>query len=156
MGEILIVSEQDTGVCGVRCYITGLGPDGESTVMRTVDIDPVGVTALWRQDEASGGRASSSEDPPRDIGLPPGEPRSFAVYFPPGSGVPANATHAPSLHWTRSTDLDFIISGQMELILETMSVTLEPGDSVVLPGVMHNWKAGPEGCLMLVSLVGSE
>ena len=140
----------------MRCYITGSVPDGGSTVLRTVDIDPVGVTALWRHDEASGDRASSPESRRRDIGLPSGAPRWLVVHFPPESGVPANATHVPSLHWTRSTDLDFIISGQMDLILETMSVTLEPGDSVVLPGVMHSWKAGPEGCLMLVSLVGSE
>jgi hypothetical protein len=39
------------------------------------------------------------------------------------------------------------------LLLEDGEVELNAGDSVVIPGVMHGWRSGPEACVSSVVLV---
>ena len=60
------------------------------------------------------------------------------------------------MHWTRSTDFDVVLSGSINLVLEMGAVALGLGDVAVIPGVIHDWRAGPLGCLMLVIVVGAE
>ena len=41
-----------------------------------------------------------------------------------------------------------------ELLLETGSVELFAGDMVMIPGTAHGWRAGPEGVVLQVVLIG--
>jgi hypothetical protein len=74
---------------------------------------------------------------------------------PPARGLRVRyTTWGPNLdsshiHATTTLDIDFIISGQVDLLLEDGSITCGPGDFVVLPGVKHGWRAGPEGVTIL-------
>lgn len=42
-------------------------------------------------------------------------------------------------HRTDSIDFHYIVSGEVELILEEGSVTLKAGDTAILPGIVHRW-----------------
>jgi hypothetical protein len=139
----------------MRCYITGSVSPGGSTVVRVVDTDPTGITSLWPIEDEPTDVPPAPQAAPRELDVPHGGSRWLTAYFPPGSGLPVNSTREPSMHWTKSIDFDLVLSGQMELILETTSVTLEAGDAAVITGVQHAWKAGPEGCLMLALLLDS-
>ncbi|MEI7547487.1 MAG: hypothetical protein WCK21_05445 [Actinomycetota bacterium] len=138
----------------MQVFVTGNDPSGRSAVRRIVDVDATGLTGIWPPPD--GGSTTFPTGAPIDIGLRPGESRCFTVYFPPGAGVPANSTRQPSMHWTRSTDFDSVLVGSISLILEAESVVLEVGDLAVIPGIKHDWRAGPLGCLMLVVAVGAE
>lgn len=137
----------------MRCYITGSVSPGGSTVVRVVEVDPTGNTSLWPLEDGLPGVASALAGVPRDLGVQRGGCRWLTAFFPTGSGVPVNGTHPASMHWTKTTDFDLVLAGQMELILESTSVTLEAGDAAVIAGVQHSWRAGPDGCLMLALLV---
>lgn len=52
------------------------------------------------------------------------------------------------LHHTDSLDFDLVVEGTIELILDEGVHALAAGDCVVMTGVDHAWRAGPEGCLM--------
>jgi hypothetical protein len=82
----------------------------------------------------------------------------FADLNLPQIGTPAQwsvADFGPRvsmrLHQTPTVDVDHVIAGRIELGLEVGSVTLEAGDSVVIPGLMHFWRTHEEGCSVLFS-----
>ena len=65
------------------------------------------------------------------------------------------ASHEWPMHYTDTIDLDVVLSGAIELVLDDGAHRLEPGDSVVVNGIDHAWRAGPEGCVMSVATIGT-
>ena len=132
--------------------ITGLGPDGRSTVLEQRDLssspsDSVIIERIWStaslppelpQSIDAHGQASTVEVPA--VGS-----RWIVVKWPPGADA--------YFHRTDTLDYDVVLSGQVTLLLEDGDVVLEAGDSVVIPGVRHGWRAGPEGCVCSVVLL---
>ena len=49
-------------------------------------------------------------------------------------------------HATPTFDVDVVISGEVDLLLEDGQVRLGPGDTVVIPGVVHGWRTGSTSC----------
>jgi quercetin dioxygenase-like cupin family protein len=60
------------------------------------------------------------------------------------------------LHRTDTIDNDTVLSGEIVLVLDDGEVELHTGDCVVLPGVMHAWRAGPNGSRLSVIQFGIE
>lgn len=62
------------------------------------------------------------------------------------------------LHSTNSVDIAFVISGQIEFLQDDGdSVTLRPGDCIVVNGTNHQWiNHGPEPCLMGSVMLGAD
>ncbi len=68
------------------------------------------------------------------------------ITWPPGFEYPAHAT--------RTLDLGVIVSGRLELILDTGSTILEPGDVLVQRGTAHGWRVvGNEPCTWVVVMI---
>jgi hypothetical protein len=67
--------------------------------------------------------------------------------------------HKPNMvapmHHTDTVDFDLILEGSVELGLDDGMHLLEPGDCVVLTGVDHSWTAGPSGCRLSVTSIGT-
>jgi quercetin dioxygenase-like cupin family protein len=59
-----------------------------------------------------------------------------------------------SMHHTDTVDFDTVLSGSIELILDDGGHPLAAGDHVVVTGVDHAWRAGPEGCRMSIVSLG--
>jgi quercetin dioxygenase-like cupin family protein len=59
------------------------------------------------------------------------------------------------MHWTKTVDFLVVLAGQIRLIVDTGDATMEVGDIAIVPGVMHDWRAGSGGCLLFVLSVGS-
>jgi mannose-6-phosphate isomerase-like protein (cupin superfamily) len=103
------------------------------------------IIDIW---ETDGPPLSDGADPmaePRPFSIePPG--KGFRIrYFSWGADLDSSAMHA-----TDTLDINYIISGAVELLLEEgRSVMLKAGDSIVIPGVLHGWRAGPEGVTMI-------
>jgi quercetin dioxygenase-like cupin family protein len=48
-----------------------------------------------------------------------------------------------------------VLSGSVDLILDDGVHHLDEGDMVVMTGVDHAWKAGPDGCRINAILIGT-
>jgi quercetin dioxygenase-like cupin family protein len=52
-------------------------------------------------------------------------------------------------------DFDSILGGSLELILDDGVHILQAGDCVIINGIDHAWRAGPDGCTMAVLMLGA-
>jgi quercetin dioxygenase-like cupin family protein len=59
------------------------------------------------------------------------------------------------MHHADTVDLDVVLAGSVDLILDDGEHPLAPGDSAVVTGVDHAWRAGPEGCRLSVMTIGA-
>jgi quercetin dioxygenase-like cupin family protein len=59
------------------------------------------------------------------------------------------------MHRTATVDFDVVIDGSVTLGLDHQKVQLGPGDGALLRGDRHSWQAGPQGCRMLIALLGA-
>ena len=82
-----------------------------------------------------------------DQGIAPGLLRWMVVELGPGSETP--------MHHTDTLDLQTVLSGSVDLVLDDGAHRLEQGDLVVLTGIDHAWRAGPMGCRLSAVLVGT-
>jgi quercetin dioxygenase-like cupin family protein len=57
-------------------------------------------------------------------------------------------------HYTHTIDFELVVSGEVTLILEDGEIVLRAGDSAVVPGVVHAWRGGPDGCELAIFLLG--
>jgi len=137
----------------MRLLITGVDADGRSCVMRqdAVSINPIGPGF------AMGIPYETTETPPpaRPAGdadlidqlLEPGHLRWMVVDYGANCETP--------VHHTDTLDLETVLSGSVDLILDDGVHHLNEGDMVVMTGVDHAWKAGPDGCRINAILIGT-
>ncbi|HVX22966.1 MAG TPA: hypothetical protein VHB02_16600 [Acidimicrobiales bacterium] len=138
----------------MQFVLTGVGPDGRSTVVDRRDLAvpdgtaPLGSLPLWQSATWPPPVPPLPADPgpPRDVRVREGEAGWRYVWFAPHSRADA--------HWTDTVDFDTVLSGSVTLELQHGAVDLAPGDMVVVPGVVHGWHAGPDGCVLAAFLVG--
>ena len=135
--------------------VTGLGPDGRSKVVSKAEkvLGAPRAAGLLTDDSSirasndgaamqianlyQTGPAPQVERPARGVTLPiptpPGGVMWLELKFDGGT--------VQELHRTDSIDLQHILSGEVELVLEEGAVRLSAGDTVVIPGVVHGWRS---------------
>ncbi len=142
----------------MRRIITGVDADGRSCVVAedSLEGEPMRVVKI---DGDRGMRVHSVCEPSdaiprqlgttvfRDVGLDDGQAMWHLVHWGP------NLELAP--HYTNTLDFDQCLAGSMTIILGDGEHELGPGDCVVINGVDHGWRSGPEGATMLLMLIGS-
>jgi len=89
-----------------------------------------------------GGRAADA----LDLGVPPRSVNWKLIDYGPGVAF--------SMHHTDTVDLDLVLSGSVELVLDDGAHPLQAGDAAVVTGVDHAWRTGPDGCRLSVMSVG--
>jgi quercetin dioxygenase-like cupin family protein len=60
-----------------------------------------------------------------------------------------------AVHHADTLDLETVLTGSVDLLLDDGVHHLEEGDMVVMTGVDHAWKAGPDGCRINAILIGT-
>ena len=141
-GGRLIRTVKETAV---RIFILGVDAEGRSVVQseRTVGLETTtepAVDTLWLA------RGSAGIPPPpspkgsslMDLGLGEGDIQWHLWRIPPN--------YSSAMHHTDTVDLQLVLEGQAKLLLGAGEIDLGPGDAVLLPGVEHQWVAGPAGC----------
>lgn len=168
----------------LRRVVTGLDGAGRSTVIddahatRHYELQTLGglaATAIWEAgtplvDVAAGG------DPARPLTLqpPPAAVRFFRIVIPPDSAASQSqdeilaevSERLPTfldavdperefgMHRTDTLDLLYVVSGGVELVVETGPVSVRAGDSVVQQGTWHAWSnPHDEPCVMIVAML---
>ena len=137
----------------VRTLITGVDADGKSCVVSQDELAldqlaPGFAMAIPFATETSPPPARAGGTAPLiDQGIAPGVARWMVVDLGPDSETP--------MHHTDTLDLQTVLSGSVDLVLDDGAHRLEAGDLVVLAGVDHAWRGGPDGCRLSAVLIGT-
>jgi quercetin dioxygenase-like cupin family protein len=130
----------------MRYIEVGIDGSGRSSVVREASLDAGSATLHSAAEAASSKRPATT--PAIDAHCPPGT--SVWKVWEAAPGMVAG------LHRTDTIDYDTVMSGNIVLVLENGEIELHTGDCVVLPGVMHGWRSGPNGSRLSVIQLGIE
>jgi hypothetical protein len=128
----------------MRVLITGLDEDGRSCVVDEVAFEP-----------SSGGGLQQKVF---EVAVDPPPARPSAPGHHLALDVPLGMLHwllvqwapnfeYPTMHYTDTMDFHCVVTGSIALLLDDGPHELRQGDGVVVAGVVHAWKVGPEGCM---------
>ncbi len=108
---------------------------------------------------------------PRDMSFPrPGGSKAGLVRFAPRSAGKLDIAaaldghtvsiddRAPDLHQSDTVDIEFVLSGKIDIVLEGGATqTLVPGTCIVMGGIMHAWRNHyDEPCVVAIFLTGAQ
>jgi quercetin dioxygenase-like cupin family protein len=128
----------------MRKLVLGLGEDGTTRVLEEVAVafsevlPGIGWDTIFETAESPPPSRPQGDGDLLPMGVDPGLVRWNVMEWGAGAEVPR--PHTDTL------DFDTVLTGSVELILDDGSHNLVSGDCVVVPGIDHAWRAGPEGC----------
>jgi quercetin dioxygenase-like cupin family protein len=151
-GCVLERQRQDSDF--MRRLVAGVDQQGRSCVVTNVEVEfgvregrgVVAVEQLYATDGTPPRLQPVGRADKLDMGFGPGL-GWMMIRWEPGSEWPP--------HYTDTVDLDIVLDGTIELLLDDGAHRLEAGDSVVVHGVDHAWRVGKEGCTMCVTAIGA-
>ena len=139
-----------------RFLVTGVDSVGRSsaarddkvTVQGGAGLDGIRYSVMYATPtlpsiSAGGGRVADTFD----LGVSAGAMDWKVIDYAPGMEF--------SMHHTDTVDFDIVLSGSIELILDDGEHPLVAGDGVVVTGIDHGWRAGPEGCRISIISIGA-
>jgi quercetin dioxygenase-like cupin family protein len=138
----------------MRRLVTGVDAQGRSCIVEAREFSAP-------DDESRSQHASAlfetTTNPPQvdarrsgafvDLDVPAGVVRWLVVRYEPGATT--------QMHHTDSIDLDTVVQGTVQLVLDDGDHELGPGDCVVVTGVGHAWHVGSEELVMIVCNIGT-
>lgn len=141
----------------LRRVITGHDAQGrakvliDETVANAAETRPGAIaTVIWSSEGFPVNNDGSDDPSGKKIGTTiPGGTVFRVVSFGPGV--------APRNHRTDSVDYAVVMSGEIDMVLDTETVRLRAGDVMVQRGTIHNWiNNGAEPCVIAFTLVSAK
>jgi hypothetical protein len=138
----------------MRRLVTGVNEAGRSCIVEDSLIvaqeasEGHNAVSIYTTDSAPPESSVTGNAAFYDLGLPAGFLNWQIVEHKPNMVAP--------MHETQTVDFDLVLEGSTELGLGDGMHRLEPGDCVVITGVAHSWKAGPTGCRLSVTSIGTK
>jgi len=139
----------------VRRIVTGHTAAGQSTVW--IDAPATNAVSrrpghqsrlIWVTDETPAPFDDAADEGARNIGRPPPAGGTIFRVIEIAPGCTAD------MHRTDTLDYVAVMSGEMDMELETGTVHLRAGDVLVQRGTLHNWtNTGTEPCRIAVVLI---
>jgi quercetin dioxygenase-like cupin family protein len=138
----------------VRSLIAGVDAAGNSCILKEVPIPPredmTGPSSridIFELRETPPPQRPPAKASYHETGIEPGHADFLILQMPPGIEHP--------MHHTDTLNFHTIVAGYLDVLLDDGPHRMETGDSLVLPGIDHGWKAGPDGCTMAILNLGS-
>ncbi len=146
----------------MRRLTLGVDGEGRSCVVDVADLTPAPVPGAHGVNVARVHATAESPPPSRlpalgelvDTSLAPGLLRWLVVEHPPPDGREGPTT-STTIHHSNTLDLVFVHEGSGDLVLQDGLHPVVAGDCIVMPGVDHAMKTGPDGIRLLVVTVGT-
>jgi quercetin dioxygenase-like cupin family protein len=139
----------------MRSYIAGVDGSGRSCIVQEIDVEKRDLYTPGRSHRTGIYELRETPPPPRpatraplhETGLEPGHMDVCVLQMPAGVEHP--------VHYTDTLNLHVINAGSVEVLLDDGPHLLNTGDSLVMPGIDHGWRAGPDGCIQTIMNLGS-
>lgn len=139
----------------MRSLIAGTDDDGRSCILSEVAIEDRDINTEGPSFRTDVFKLRETPPPPRppakasyhETGVAPGHADFLVLQMPAGIQHP--------MHHTDTLNFHTIVAGSLEVLLDDGPHRLDCGDSLVLPGIDHGWRAGPSGCTMTILNLGS-
>jgi hypothetical protein len=132
----------------MELVVAGVGPDNRSAVIQRSTLPDAKSASLW----------TTSESPPKVDrpatglkmagGCAPGNTSWGINYIPPNT--------VRDVHRTDLLSYNLVLSGAVDVVLETETVRLVEHDCLVCLGVLHGWETGSEGVTFTYTAIGLE
>ena len=140
----------------IRRVVTGHDANGKAVV----DIDEICRNVISGRPGAESAVVWSTGTFPADnSGAEDGAARKVATTDPGGTVfriVRYEPGVSPRVHRTDSIDYAVVISGEIDMELDNVTVHLKAGDLLVQRGTVHNWvNRGTEPCIIAFALVAA-
>ena len=145
----------------MRRLVLGLDGDGRSCVAEEGEVVPAAIDGLPGVAAATLFATSQSPPPPCEPGLgtlandqlTPGLVRWFVVEHEPRT---SSGDHpGVELHHRNAIDLVVVLEGDGELILGDGPHPVNVGDCIVMAGLDHSLRPGPDGCRLMSFAIGT-
>lgn len=162
MTDVTDVAPDPTPGLTMRQIVTGVDEDGLSCVLR------VGMPKDLTQRRSTGDSLLAGESVPLTEMKVAGPGEAIvgeswvvepAMVQGDGALVGGRWMHTifgphtrAALHSTPTYDVDLIVAGEIDLLLQKGSVRLHPGDTVVIPGIVHGWSTDREPCSFMCTM----
>ena len=145
----------------MRLLVLGLDADGRSCIAEDGDLATTAVDGVPGTSMATLFRTTQSPPSPCAPGsgrlledrLPPGCVHWYVVEHEPPEAPEEHA--GTELHRRNTIDLIVVLEGDAELILGDGSHPIRAGDCIVMAGIDHGMRTGPNGCRMMSFAVGT-
>lgn len=139
----------------MRSLIAGVDDEGRSCILQEVSVEDRDIHAPGPSFRTDVFALTETPPPPRpparagyhETGIAPGHAEFLVLQ------MPADIEHP--MHHTDTLNFHVVVAGSLEVLLDDGPHRLDLGDSLVLPGIDHGWKAGPSGCTMTILNLGS-
>ena len=145
----------------MRKLTTGVDADGGSCIVEVVDVAPapaeghgVNVARVFATTESPPPPGLPGRGRKVDTQLEPGLLRWLVVEHPPYDANEGPTT-AGTMHHADTLDLVFVFAGKGELLLHDGAHEVSAGDLIVMSGVDHAMRPGPDGCRIAVVTIGT-
>jgi quercetin dioxygenase-like cupin family protein len=141
----------------VRRVVTGHDANGRAVVrideiVRNVSSSRPGQSAcvVWTTDSSPANNAGDADESLREVGTTLANGTVFRIVeYAPGV--------SPRVHRTDSIDYAVVMSGEIDMQLDSSLVHLKAGDVLVQRGTIHNWvNNGTVPCVIAFVLVDAE
>jgi quercetin dioxygenase-like cupin family protein len=137
----------------MRRLVTGTDSDGRSCIVEARDVTftdalpGLAVDGLYATTESPPPTRPAGRGQFLDLAVAPGRTQWALLRYDAGGEYP--------MHHTDTVDFDIVLEGAIELTLDDGVHELAVGDCVVMTGVDHAWRAGPDGCTLSVLSIGT-
>lgn len=147
----------------MRRLLTAADESGRSYLAEVTDVVPtpppegghgVNVARVHVTEQNPPLSGVPARGPHVDVRLPPGIARWIVVEHPPFDPAGAPST-ANEIHHTDTFEMVFVHEGAGQLLLDDGAHPVAAGDLIVMPGVDHAMRGGPEGLVLVVVSIGT-
>jgi mannose-6-phosphate isomerase-like protein (cupin superfamily) len=137
----------------MRRIVTGIDSTGRSCIVSQEQLtfehgeQGVFMEPIFNTDQSPPPPRPPGQAGELDLGVGTGLVRWMVVRWPANGEFP--------MHHTDTVDFDTVLEGSIEVVLDDGAHALQVGDCVVVTGVDHAWRSGPDGCTMSVLAIGT-
>jgi mannose-6-phosphate isomerase-like protein (cupin superfamily) len=145
----------------MRRLVLGLDAEGRSCVAEEAEVAFNAIDALPGASVATLFATSQSPPPPCEPGLgalvpdtlAPGLVRWFVIDHEPRSSP--DDVRGLEMHHRNAIDLAVVLAGAGDLILGDGPHPVSAGDCIVMAGLDHTLRPGPDGCRLMSFAIGT-